>query len=122
MLQLSLDQEEVLELLQQSLDLFAIEIGRRVAVGLLDDEVQCIADRGINGAKPIARPPATAGNPATFVSVDKRFRSSGRGFDRPLEPASYPWSDTLNCSSPTPCRRPSCGGWFAAFPPEIMKA
>jgi putative transposase len=39
-LQLSLDQEEVLELLQQSLDLFAIEIGRRVAVGLLDDEVQ----------------------------------------------------------------------------------
>ena len=40
MLQLSLDQEEVLELLQQSLDLFAIEIGRRVAVGLLDDEVQ----------------------------------------------------------------------------------
>ena len=30
----------MLELLQQSLDLFAIEIGRRVAVGLLDDEVQ----------------------------------------------------------------------------------
>ncbi len=40
MLQLRLDQAEVLELLQQSLDLFAIEIGRRVAVGLLDDEVQ----------------------------------------------------------------------------------
>jgi transposase-like protein len=39
-LQLSLDQQEVLELLQDSLDQFAIEIGRRVAVGLLTDEVE----------------------------------------------------------------------------------
>jgi transposase-like protein len=38
-LQLALDQGEVVELLQNSLDLFAVEIGRRVAVGLLDDEV-----------------------------------------------------------------------------------
>ena len=34
-LQLSLYQEEIVELLQNSLDQFAIEIGRRVAVGLL---------------------------------------------------------------------------------------
>ena len=39
MLQLCLDREELLELLQQSLDRFAIEIGRRVALGLLEDEV-----------------------------------------------------------------------------------
>lgn len=39
-LQLSLDREEVLGLLRDSLDVFAIEIGRRVAVGLLEDEVQ----------------------------------------------------------------------------------
>jgi transposase-like protein len=39
-LQLSLDQEEIVELLQNSLDQFAIEIGRRVAVGLLADEVE----------------------------------------------------------------------------------
>lgn len=39
-LQLSLDREEVLGLLQDSLDVFAIEIGRRVAVGLLEDEVE----------------------------------------------------------------------------------
>ena len=32
--------EELLELLQQSLDRFAIEIGRRVALGLLEDEVR----------------------------------------------------------------------------------
>jgi putative transposase len=40
LLQLCLDREELLELLQQSLDQFAIEIGRRVALGLLEDEVQ----------------------------------------------------------------------------------
>jgi transposase-like protein len=39
-LQLSLDREEVLELLRNSLDVFAIAIGRRVAVGLLEDEVE----------------------------------------------------------------------------------
>ena len=39
-LQLSLDREEVLGLLRDSLDVFAIEIGRRVAVGLLEDEVE----------------------------------------------------------------------------------
>jgi transposase-like protein len=39
-LQLSLDRDEVIGLLQDSLELFAIEIGRRVAVGLLEDEVQ----------------------------------------------------------------------------------
>jgi putative transposase len=40
LLQLCLDREELLKLLQQSLDQFAIEIGRRVALGLLEDEVQ----------------------------------------------------------------------------------
>jgi transposase-like protein len=39
-LQLSFDREQILSLLQDSLDTFAIEIGRRVAVGLLVDEVQ----------------------------------------------------------------------------------
>lgn len=39
-LQLSLDREEIVALLQQSLDLFAIEVGRRVAVGMLEDEVE----------------------------------------------------------------------------------
>jgi transposase-like protein len=38
-LHISLDKEEVGKLLQDSLDLFAIEIGRRVAVRLLEDEV-----------------------------------------------------------------------------------
>jgi transposase-like protein len=38
-LELSLDHDEVLGLLRDSLDLFAIEIGRWVAVALLDDEV-----------------------------------------------------------------------------------
>lgn len=38
-LQLRLDHEEVVALLHDSLDRFAIEIGRRVAVGLLEDEV-----------------------------------------------------------------------------------
>jgi hypothetical protein len=33
-LQLSFDEEEILALLQDSLDNFAIEVGRRVAVGL----------------------------------------------------------------------------------------
>lgn len=39
-LQLSLDREEIVSLLQCSLDLFAIEVGRRVAIGLLEDEVE----------------------------------------------------------------------------------
>jgi transposase-like protein len=39
-LQLSFDRQEILDLLQDSLDTFAIEIGRRVAVGLLVDEVE----------------------------------------------------------------------------------
>jgi putative transposase len=39
-LQLQLDEEEVLGLMQNSLDLFAIEVGRRVAVQLLEDEVE----------------------------------------------------------------------------------
>lgn len=38
-LPLSLDREEVLELLQGSLDLFAVEIGRLVAAQFLEDEV-----------------------------------------------------------------------------------
>ena len=41
-IQLRLDEEEVLALMQDSLDLFAIEIGRRVAVHLLEDEVEQI--------------------------------------------------------------------------------
>lgn len=39
-LQLSLDRQEVVELMQDSLDRFAIEVGRLVAVGLLDDEIE----------------------------------------------------------------------------------
>ncbi len=39
-LHLSLDREVVLDLLRDSLDVFAIEIGRRVAMGLLEDEVE----------------------------------------------------------------------------------
>ncbi|MGH9601453.1 MAG: IS256 family transposase [Terriglobales bacterium] len=38
-LQLALDRDEVVAWLQESLDLFAIAIGRRVAVGLVQDEV-----------------------------------------------------------------------------------
>lgn len=45
-LQLPLDRDEVIDLLQQSLDRFAIEIGRRVAMSLLEDEVeQCCGPR-----------------------------------------------------------------------------
>lgn len=44
-LHLSLDREDVLSLLRHSLDLFAVEIGRRVAVGLLDDEVAELCGR-----------------------------------------------------------------------------
>lgn len=44
-LQLSLDREEVLGLLRDSLDVFAMEIGRRVAVGLLEDEVEQLCGR-----------------------------------------------------------------------------
>lgn len=39
-LHVSLEREDVLSLMQESLDQFAVEIGRRVAVGLLDDEVE----------------------------------------------------------------------------------
>lgn len=39
-LQLHLDEQKVLELMRQSLDGFAIEIGRQVAVQLLEDEVE----------------------------------------------------------------------------------
>ncbi|MBI1901243.1 MAG: hypothetical protein HYS13_09050 [Planctomycetia bacterium] len=39
-LQLTFDRDEMRELLQDSLDLFAIEVGRRVTVGFLEDEVE----------------------------------------------------------------------------------
>lgn len=83
--QLSLDREEVLGLLQGSVDLFAIEIGRRVALRFLDDEVEQLCGPRYQRRKD--RRATRYGRQAGFVCVGgqkltvwrPRVRSTQRG-------------------------------------------
>ena len=121
LLQLCLDREELLELLQQSLDRFAIEIGRRVALGLLEDEVQerCGPRHQWGQAD---RQATRHGRQAGYVCVGgqkiaierPRVRSSDGSGEVAL--ARY-----ANCNTPLPCRKPFYDGWSAGSRPETMK-
>lgn len=87
-LQLTFDRDEMRELLQDSLDRFAIEVGRRVTVGFLEDEVEQLC-----GPRYQWRRDRTAGRAAMSAWAARRSESIAPGCARP----SSSWTARRPC-------------------------
>jgi hypothetical protein len=112
-IQLSLDRDELLGLMQDSLESLALKLGMLVASSLLEDEVTRLCGRRYErqpqrthtryGHQRVRRPwPA------------RRSPSRGPVCDAPTGAARSRWRHTPDCNPPRPCPRPCSAAWSAA--------
>jgi hypothetical protein len=105
---LPLDRDELLALMQDSLETLAIEMGLLVAAGLLEDEVTRLCGRRYERGPTGPTATAISGHRDAGRSED-RHRPSTRA--RTDGGAEVPRIPTLVCSAPTPCPGPCCAAW-----------
>ena len=123
-LQLKFDKDEVLALLQGSLDVVAVELGRRVVVQFLEHDVeQLCGPRYQRPSDPGAPGRATDISPVSCAWAVRSSRSTDRGFvPRGPTKAKCRCRSTTSCSSPRRCRRHSCGAWCVACSAATTRA
>ena len=112
-IQLSLDRHELLNLMQDSLEALAVELGLLVASAILENEVTRLC--GTRYQRQPGRSHTRYGHQRGEVMIGgQKLPSSGLGCTvRPVA-ARCRWRPTRGCSPPTPSPKPRSGGWSEA--------
>ena len=112
-IQLSLDRDELLGLMQDSLESLALKLGMLVASSLLEDEVTRLCGRRYE-RQPHLPTPGMATNGGRRPWPARRSPSRGPACDAPTAAARSRWRPTPDCKTPRPCSRPCFAAWSAA--------
>ena len=112
-IQLSLDRDELLGLMQYSLESLALKLGMLVASSLLEDEVTGCAGRAMS-ASPTGPTRGTATNGERPPWLVRRSPSRGPACDALTRAARSRSRPTPDCKTPRPCPRPCSAAWSAA--------
>src|SRR5262249_26115315 len=103
-IQLSLDRDELLGLMQDSLESLALKLGMLVASSLLEDEVTRLCGRRYE--RQPHRTHARYGHQrGTATRLARRSPSRGPACDAPTVAARSRWRLTPDCNPPRPCPR-----------------
>jgi len=111
-IQLSLDRDELLGMMQDSLESLALKLGMLVASSLLEDEVTRLCGRRYE-RHPTGPTRGTATGGVRHRWLARRSRSRVPACDAPTVAARSRWRPTPDCNPPMPCPRPCFSAWSA---------
>ena len=112
-IQLPLDRDELLGLMQDSLEALALELGMLVASSLLEDEVTLLCGRRYE-RQPDRTHTRYGHQRGTATLAGQKIAIARPACDAPTAAARSRWRPTPDCSPPTPCPGPCSAAWSAA--------